>query len=261
MRIFEISDFDSNFTTNTYTQSSGNSSYAFINDNKYYWETEGEATDGTISFLQVSLETLQTSTIDSLFILESNITDLAIYLDTGGGLTLFTDYVVVDSEDGKSHYYKFNSAQTIIGLKIEGSNTSPANQEKLINRVLAFKQLARIENPAEINPIKNRNQKINKLLNGRNDLINLGSSFDIDVKLKNHLTEEDNDAIQFLSDRDFEFWVWVQDEKEDRFKKFKQEPFRFQDLKKMVIKGKTNPNYKNGYWSSIDISYKFIEVN
>ena len=84
---------------------------------------------------------------------------------------------------------------------------------------------------------------------------------DIDVKLKNHLTEEDNDAIQFLSDRDFEFWVWIQDEKEDRFKKFKQEPFRFQDLKKMVIKGKTKPNYANGYWSSLDISYKFIEVN
>jgi hypothetical protein len=53
----------------------------------------------------------------------------------------------------------------------------------------------------------------------------------------------------------------VQDEKEDRFKIFKQEPFRFQDLKKMVIKGKTKPNYKNGYWSSLDISYKFIEVN
>jgi len=261
MRIFEVSDFDSNFTTNTYNQSSGNSSFAFINDNKYYWETEGEATDGTISFLQANLQTLQTTIIDSLFILESNITDLAIYLDTGAGLTLFTDYVVVDSEDGKSHYYKFNSAQTIIGLKIEGSNTSPANSEKRINRVLAFKQLARIENPAEINPTKNRNQKISKLLNGKNDIINFGSSFDIDVKLKNHLTEQDNDAIQFLSDRDFEFWVWIQDEKEDRFKIFKQEPFRFQDLKKMAIKGKTKPNYKNGYWSSLDISYKFIEVN
>ena len=35
MRIFEISDFDSNFTTNTWTQSSGNGSFAFINDNKY----------------------------------------------------------------------------------------------------------------------------------------------------------------------------------------------------------------------------------
>src|SRR5210317_2001763 len=167
MRIFEISDFDSNFTTNTWMQSSGNGSFAFINDNKYYWDTEGEAIDGTISFLQANLETLQTSIIDSLFILESNITNLAIYLDTGAGLTLFTDYVVVDSEDGKSHYYKFNSAQTIIGLKIEGSNTSPANSEKRINRVLAFKQLARIENPAEINPTKNRKQKISKLLNGR----------------------------------------------------------------------------------------------
>ncbi len=50
MRIFEISDFDSNFTTNTWTQSSGNGSFAFINDNKYYWETEGEAINGTISF-------------------------------------------------------------------------------------------------------------------------------------------------------------------------------------------------------------------
>lgn len=261
MRFFDISDFDSNFTSNTYTQSSGNGRFAFINDNKYYWETEGGATDGTTSFLQANLETLQTSTIDSLFILESNIIDLAIYLDTGAGLTLFTDYVAVDSEDGKSHYYKFNSAQTIIGLKIEGSNTNPANIEKRINRVLAFKQFARIENPSEVNPTKNRKQKISKLLNGRNDLISLGSSFDIDVKLKNHLTEQDNEAIQNLSDRDFEFWLWIQDEKEDRFKKFKQEPFRFQDLKKVVLKGKTKPNYKNGYWSSIDISYKFIEVN
>ena len=261
MRIFEISDFDSNFTTNTWTQSSGNGSFAFINDNKYYWETEGEATDSTISFLQANLQTLQTSIIDSLFILESNITDLAIYLDTGAGLSLFTDYIVVNSEDGKSHYYKFNSAQTIIGLKIEGSNTSPANQEKRINRVLAFKQLARIENPADIDPTKNRSQATSELLNGRKDIINIGSSTDIDLKLRNHLTEEDNDAIQFLNDRDFEFWVWVQDEKEDRFKKFKQEPFRFQDLKKMAIKGKTKLRYKNGYWSGLDISYKLVEVN
>ena len=50
MRIFEISDFDSNFTSNTYNQSSGNASFSFINDDKYYWETEGEATNGTFSF-------------------------------------------------------------------------------------------------------------------------------------------------------------------------------------------------------------------
>jgi hypothetical protein len=261
MRIFEISDFDSNYVNNTWNQSSGNGSFAFINDNNYYWETEGEATNGTTSFLQASLEDLQTSTIDSLFILESNITDLAIYLDTGSGLVLFTDYAAIDSEDGKSHYYKLNSEQTITGLKVEGSITNPANEEKKINRVLAFKQLARIENPAEINPTKNRKQKINKLLNGKSDIINLGSSFDIDVKLKNHLTEQDNDAIEFLSDRDFEFWIWIQDEKEDRFKLFKQEPFRFQDLKKVAVKGKTSPNYKNGYWSSLDVSYKLIEVN
>ena len=130
MRIFEISDFDSNFTSNTYNQSSGNASFSFINDDKYYWETEGEATNGTFSFLQVSLAGLETSTIDSLFILDSNISNIAIYLNTGSGLSLFTDYVVVNSEDGKNHYYKFNTDQTVTAIKIEGSNTNPANEEK-----------------------------------------------------------------------------------------------------------------------------------
>ena len=260
MRFFNISDFDSNFP-NIYTQSSGSGIYAFLNDNSYYWESEGEATDGTTSFIQANLPTLGTSTIDSLFINESNISDLTIYLNTGAGFVIFTDYIIVSSEDAKSHYYKFNNPQTIVALKIEGSNTTPANQEKKINRILAFSQLGRIENPADVNPTKNRKQVISKLLNGKSDGINFGSSFEIDLKLKNHLTAEDNSIISLLSAQDEELWVWIQDEKEDRYKFFKQEPYRFQDLLKVVIKGKTKPIYKKGYYSALDISYKFIEVD
>jgi len=242
----------------TINESSGTGSLAFDEATRYGWTSNGEDTDGDSVYLE-NILTVATL-IDRIFVKDSNIDNLTITVDLGAGYVALSYDEVQSSSDSKTHLFILNTPISLEKIKISGSNTIIADQEKTIKQVYAFTELGRIENYEDISPSRERVQKINKLQAGKVDVIDFGRYFTFKLKLKTHYVEDDNAVIDMLLQRNVPMFVWINDNTESVMTMY-QEPFRFKDIFKVSVQKKDKLSFaKNLFFSGIDESVDMVEV-
>ena len=243
---------------NTINQSSGTGELAFNENLKYFWTSDGEGTDGDDVYIEniISIPKL----IDRIFIRECNIEDLLIEVDVGAGYITLTADEIQSNTENTSHLYLLNTPILLNKIKVSGSDTLIPNEEKRIRQVYAFKELGRIKDFADIDPSRERLQKISKLQAGKVDIITFGKSWNFSLVLKSHYVINDNEIINTILQRDEAFFIWINDNTQSIMKMY-QEPFRFQDIYKVAIQSKDSPNFnKNLFFSGLNEKLNLTEV-
>jgi hypothetical protein len=257
MRLFDTNWLFENFG-GVITASSGTPRFVFDEDSQFNWSSNGEGTDGDAIYINQVLSA--TSSIDTIFIKETNISNITIQVDTGGGLTALTNFTLIKSADGSTYYYKLDSAISILEIQVDGSNTIVANEEKTINQILAFEELGQIKNIDSIKPKIKRVQKVSKLNSGKKDVIDKGRYFEFGLGFKTHYRSDDNAIIETLLEREEAMWLWINDNSEN-VQVMSQQPYRFGDIYKIGIEKDNNVEYdQNLFFSGMNIKFKLTEV-
>jgi len=242
----------------TYSASSGFPLLCFDEENKYPWTSSGEATDGNAIFVERVL--LNVVPVNRIFIKQTNINNITIEIDTGSGYVALSNFILTKSNDGTQYFYELGAIVSLLKIKISGSNTTPTNQDKSIQQILAFTELGVIKAIDDISPKKNRVQKISKLNTGKVDVINKGSYFSFDLRFKAHYNSSENGIIQTLINNDNAFWLWINDDEEDSMVMI-QEPYRFGDIYKVAQQKDSNLSFTgNAFFSGIDAVTNLVEV-
>lgn len=256
--------FDTNYLFKSLDGSYGASSnsaiayMAFDEKSKFKWKSSGENTDGDSVYLERILTS--PSTVDRIFIPETNMSNLTIEVDLGAGYVSLPGATLTQSNDDYSYFYELSSSITIEKIKFIGSNTIVANEEKYIVNAYAFVEIGQIQYNDAIKPKIERVQVINKLNSGKNDVINKGRQLSFKVGFRTHYSQADNAIIQTILNKDSEFWIWLNDDKEDEIF-MPQEPFRFKDVYKVAFKGNHSMTFKDNMWfSGIDTDFSLIQV-
>lgn len=257
MRIFDTNRLFENLG-GTIAVSSGTGQFAFDEDSQFGWSSDGEGTDGNTIFLTRTLESIES--IDSIFIKETNINNITIEVDVGAGFVALSDFTLTKSDDGMNYYYRLGSSINIDAIRINGSNTITANEEKTIAQILAFEELGQIKNIDTIDSKIKRVQKVSRLNSGKKDIINKGRYFEFVLGFKTHFRSADNAIIATLLDRDDAMWIWINDGAEN-VQVMSQQPFRFEDIFKVSIEKDNGVKYTNNlFFSGMDIKLKLTEV-
>jgi hypothetical protein len=259
MRFFDTNYLFKDFGGTITASSNSQIAYmAFDEKTKFRWRTSSENTDGDSVYLEQEL--ISPATINRIFVAETNISNLTIEVDLGAGYVTLPSNTLTKSNDNYSYYYELESSQTIEKIKFIGSNTIIANEEKYITNALAFQEIGQIKYNDAVKPTIERIQVINKLNNGRSDIINKGRQISFKIKFKSHYSTADNEIIRQILNRDAEFWLWLNDDQEDLIY-MPQEPYRFKDIYKVAFKGNHSMTFNDNIWfSGIDTDFSLIQV-
>lgn len=256
--------FDSNYFFTAYGGSydaSSNANIAFMAFDeklKFKWISSGENIDGDAVYLERVLE--NPTSINRIFITETNISNLTIQVDLGAGYISLPSNTLTKSNDGYSYFYELDSPAIIEKIKFIGSSTIAPNQEKYIVNALGFTELGQIKYNDAVKPVIERVQVVSKLNSGKSDIINKGRQLSFKLSFKAHYSEMDNEVIEDILNKDSEFWLWLNDNQENVIF-MPQEPFRFKDIYKVAFKGNHGMSFKDNAWfSGIDTEFNLIQV-
>lgn len=260
-RFFDTNYLFENFGGSFDASSSSITAYLAFDENKSFsWTSSGEGTDGDAIYLERVLDA--SVSINRIFITDTNISDLTIQIDSddGSGYVDLSSFTLTKSNDGSNYFYELDSSIDLLKIKIIGSNTITADEEKTIKQVYAFEELGVISYNHDIQPKRNRIQVITELNSGKVDLLNKGITWSFKFKLKNHYSSTDNVVIDTILQNSSEMWIWLNDNTEDSMVMI-QEPWRFGDLVKVTIQKADSPRFpKNMQFSGINVDINLIEV-
>lgn len=241
----------------TLNVSSGTNTMAYPTDNLRYtrWSTSGQSTDGID--VHWACDFGAPRTIDTVFVYQTNISNLqAVY---GTGDTPFPGCVSTKSIDGM-HYYISCTPVITDRIKIIGSTTITANQEKYINEIYAFAELGQFEYPVQLKAKKIKAQVDLKLEIGKHFIINKGSALEGQLVFKSHVNQNDIDLYTQLVERDSEFHMWPCGGVETQFA-YKFWPYRFDDIFKVSVVKDITPTFtKNLYKTGLNDTLDIVEV-
>jgi hypothetical protein len=259
LRIFDTNYLFENFGGSISASSNVNAApFAFRELKFLNWTSNGENNDLNEAYLERILD--DSLSTNRIVLLGCNLTTPVIQVDTGSGYADLSNFTKITSNDGLNHLFVLDSVISISKIKVKGSTTIVANQEKYVQQMMAFKEIANLPNFADIQPSKDRIQAINKLANGKVDIINKGYTWSFKIKFKAHYSAADNIYISEILNRDSEMWIWINDDLEDVIF-MKQEPYRFQDFYKVAFQKKHSPQFnKNAFYSGLDVDFDLIEV-
>lgn len=262
MRFFSTNVLFTNFGGISSASSSTALAYlAFDEENDLQWTSVSEGTDGDSVYLERILS--QAVNINRIFVKETNINNLTIEVDIGAGyvsLSSASTFTLTKSSDGANYFYELDSTISISKIKFTGSNTIVANSEKTVKQFLAFEEIGELKNFNDLQPKRERIQKVSKLNAGKFDIINKGRQWAFKIKLKSHYNSSDNTLIDNILQNSNEFWVWPNNKNENIIV-MTQEPYRFQDIYKVAFQKSDSVQFmKNCYFSGIDVTFDLVEV-
>lgn len=256
--------FDINYALKTFPGSyiassqSDNAESCFDESDYTRWISNEENTDGDDIYVERDFNTVKT--LSRIFVRGTNIDNISIEYWTGSTFAALstTDY---KSADGTSVLFEFTE-QSLLKIRVVGSNTIAANEEKEIQEILCFTEIGQlIIPPADINCVRNKKQDIHQLENSKFFIFNRGRNKEIELTLKSHTGQTDIDLLNTLFERDTHFYIWINDNDEGFMNQIIS-PYRFQDVIKVgVAKGDSPGFYKNLFFSGIDNKIKLIEVS
>ncbi len=255
-------DFNNVSFGGTITVSSGDTLKEFAFDNLVgtKWTTSGEGTDGNAISLEMDYGFNRT--IDSFYIFNTNVDDIVIATWNGSSWDDVTavNATIIKSSDSAHVFAKLNTEVTVDKVRITGSNTIITNQEKFVSLFLAFKEIGQYEFFPMYKPRFNPLQNVFKTDDGRGFVIERGEALSATLILKSHINQNDINLTETLLSRKEPFYLWANGG-DDTIFSFSFRPFRFQDIFKMTIIDRNDPEYtKNYYKAGYNNTIKLIEV-
>ncbi|MFA6582671.1 MAG: hypothetical protein WCS77_00085 [Elusimicrobiaceae bacterium] len=236
--------------------------YAFDGNKRTRWITSGEATDGDAVSIERDFQTNRV--VRCLFVYDTNISDIAFYYWNGTAYVEFQDGVnceIIKSTDYKHIYVEAAANITTAKIKITGSATLTANQEKYIGLFHSFKLLGALAYPIALNPTRNLEQVKHKLDNAKYFIIDKGEAAEFSLKIKSHINQADIDLLEALKERKAEFYIWPNGADESQFT-YSFAPYRFKDLYKVCLVDKFSPEYTGNYYrAGLNDTLKMVEVD
>lgn len=222
------------------------------------WLSNGQGGDGTSIFLEMDF--LLTQTIQSFFVLNTNISDAQVQYFNGSSWVTANSSVatITQSLDLKNLFVELNSPVNATKIKLTGSHTLPISNEKFVTLFLAFPNIGQFQYFPTYQPNIIPNQNVFQTTDGRGVIIERGEYLQGKIIFTSHINQNDIDLMRTLLDRKEAFFIWANGGREDIFK-FTFKPYRFQDLYKVAISGSndipvyTNNYYRAGYNTEIDI--------
>ena len=233
----------------TTAESSGDADNAFSDTITIPYISSGQ----TVSTVTLERKLELESTIDSIFILDSNFDDLTIYASaTSGGayVDITSNATLQVSQDGLNRYYSFATPFSFFDMKFEVADTTPASQEKEVGAILGFLEIGEILRFSSIQPTKNFIRKISELDAGGVVTMNKGSYWTYKIKTQYVSVQSEVDVAKAIQDISTNFFFWLNGGYEGE-EKVRVDPYRFEDLIKCVSTGKAKPSFYKNYLNNV----------
>lgn len=233
----------------------------FDNNKNTRWISSGEDTDGNAIEIERDFEVNRL--VNSFFIYNTNISDIALEYYDGSWHSIIheTNATITKSENNKHIFILMDSNITISKIKITGSNTLIANNEKFIYKVFAFKKIGTLEYPISIANKQNVNEKIFTKEDSKGIVINRGNNWEFALSIKSHINQNDIDILKSLEYLEHTFHIWINSGNEPQFT-YKFEPYRFQDIYQVSkIRGSRARLTNNMYWGGLNDTLILLEVS
>lgn len=225
------------------------------------WITDGESTDGNAVSLEMDFGFNRT--IDCIYVYNTNIDDIVLSYWNGASYTTITgsNGTIIKDSTGYFVFGKLNTPVDTQKVKVTGSNTIVANQEKYVTQLMSFAEIGQFEYFPEFDPEIMSEQNIFKTTDGRNFIIERGEAFSAKITFKSHVNQNDIDLAEELYARKEPFFIWPNGGDQDDIFRFSFRPFRFHDIMKVSIIGKRSPQFsKNYYKSGFNDAMNIVEV-
>lgn len=150
-----------------------------------------------------------------------------------------------------------NAAVTISKVRVVGSTTIVANQEKYVYLFHAFMEIGQFEYFPDFVPKIVPKQYQQQTNDGRYVIHDTGEYFSAKIKFVSHVNQNDIDLAETLLAKKASFYIWPNGGDESIFK-YSFCPYRFQDIYKVAIVGENDPKltknyYKAGYNNTINL--------
>lgn len=244
-------DFNANEFNGTASASSqiANAVFAFDGLQGTRWISSGENTDGNDVYVEMDYGFNRT--IDSFFVYDHNIDDIEVQYHNGSNwVTANSSIATITKSTDLYHYFvKLNSEVTTQKVRVAGSNTVTADQEKYVTLFHAFTEIGQLEYFPDFSPKITPKQDVFATTDGRGFVIERGEQFSAQLNFKSHVNQNDINLAQTLTERRAPFFIWPNGGDESIFT-YKFKPFRFQDIYKVTIVGSSSPEYTNNYYKA-----------
>ncbi|MCA9405047.1 MAG: hypothetical protein KC684_00785 [Candidatus Omnitrophica bacterium] len=235
--------------TVTASSADGTKEFAFDGLISTKWLTSGEGTDGDAVSLEMDYGTNRQ--FDCFYVYNTNIEDIVIAYWNGSSWVDVdsSNAAIVKSSGNNFVFAKMNSEITTQKVRITGSNTIDADNEKYVTQFLAFAELGQFEYFPTLRPrIKNYQNKFKTSI-GKNIIIDRGEVFEADIVFKSHVNANDIALATTLLERKETFYIWPNGGDEDIFS-YSFKPYRFKDIFKVSIVDDNNPEFTKNYYKS-----------
>ncbi len=255
-------DFANKTFEGTITASSADTlkTFAFDGLKGTRWTSSGENTDGDSVSLEMDFGFNRT--IDSFYIYNTNIDNIVIATWNGSSWDDVTvsNATIVKRSDDFFVFAKLTNSVTVDKIRVTGSNTIVANEEKHVSMFLAFLEIGQFEYFPIFKPEVDPSQNVFETTNGLGFIIERGEAFRALLEFKSHVNTNDIALATTLLERKEPFYIWANGGDESIFT-FNFKPFRFEDIFKMSIVGINKPEFtKNYYKAGYNNTVKLLEV-
>jgi hypothetical protein len=266
MEIFRgITFFDFNYSLQefggTVTVSSNDDKkwLAFNGRKDSRWNSSGEGTDGNAVSVVRDFEASRD--IISLFVYNTNIDNIAFEYYDGSWHNIIhaTNATIAKSTDGKYIYVLLDAKTSMSQVRITGSNTIIANEEKSIYEIYTFDKIGTLTYPIDPQPEIETRETVFELESAKDFVINKGEKIRFKLAIKSHVLQVDIDLLNLLFEKK-NFYMWINAGLESQFV-YKFSPYEFKDIFKVsVIRGRRPRLRGNKYWAGLTDSITFTEV-
>lgn len=225
------------------------------------WISDGEGTDGNAVSLEMDFGFNRT--IDCLYVSNTNIEDIVLAYWNGASYTNITvsNATIITDASGQYVFVKLNASVDTQKIKLTGSNTITANQEKYVTQFMAFAEIGQFEYFPDFEPEIEPKQNVFETTDGRAVVIERGEAFAARITFRSHVNQNDIDLAEELYARKEPFFIWPHGGDESGIFRFSFRPFRFQDIIKVTIVGKRSPKFSKGYYrAGFNDSMNLIEA-
>lgn len=231
-----------------------NSGFAFDGLISTRWISSGQNTDGNAIYLEMNYGFNRT--VNSFYVYNTNIANVQVEYWNGSSWIIFTgsNSTIIKSVDTNYLFVRSNTDITTTKVRVIGSNTTPANQEKSITLFYAFTELGQLQGFPAFVPTFNLIQDVFNVTDGRNFIIERGEVFNATITFVSHQIQNDINLANTLFSYKQPFFVWPNGGNESLFR-FQFRPFRFQNIYKVAVSlgsssTPSTPSFTNNYYKA-----------
>ena len=246
-------------TNATITATQGSSFIQFVRNrsNRSAWVTNGSVdADNT----EIEIDFGDSRTLDIIILVTHNFKAYTMKYWNGAIYVDFSTAVNVTGNLAESTSHEFTLIATQ-KIKIIITETTTGDEEKFLYQLIASSKIGRLNGWPKIgNPTFDKQKKRNKMLSGKENIIENLGGFSVNLSLDVYSNEADLDVFEELYDSPEGFLVWLCGGDEAQFSNVRM-GYRMRDVFLMRTASNYRPEfYKGSYQSGIIVDVPLVEV-